>query len=121
MPADPDALTTLPWLALAPYYRREIQLVSTTGEERLLTLAPRMVTDSLYALRSAALRGLGVAVSSAWVVQEELAVGQLIHLVPQWRAQSLPVYITYPYSTFYTAKLRKFVEAMRSAMRTQFL
>lgn len=120
LPANPDALTKLPWLALAPYYRREIQLVSMSGEERLLTLAPRMVTDSLYALRSAALRGLGVAVSSAWVAQEALVAGQLIHLVPQWRAQSLPVYITYPYSTFYPAKLRKFVEAMRSAMRTQF-
>lgn len=118
-PADPHALSRLPWLALTPYYRREIRLLSKSGEERMLTLTPRMVTDSLYALRSAALRGLGVAATSAWVVQEALATGQLIHLVPHWQAHPLPVYITYPHSTFYPAKLRRFVEAMRLALRTQ--
>lgn len=117
LPATPEALNELPWLALTPYYRKEVRLFSRTGEAHVLAISPRLTTDSLYALRSAVQRGVGVAVSSQWVVREALASGELLHLVPDWQAQAMPIYITYPYAAFYPAKLRSFVEAMRDAMQ----
>jgi len=38
-----------------------------------------------------------------------------VHLAPQWQAAHAPVYMVYPYARFYPAKLRLFVEAMRTA------
>ncbi len=59
--------------------------------------------------------GLGAGVSSTWMLTEEIAAGRLPHLVPQWRGTPAPVYLAYPYARFYPAKLRLFVEAMRTA------
>ncbi|WP_454724876.1 MULTISPECIES: LysR family transcriptional regulator [Cupriavidus] len=114
---QPDVLATLPWLALRTFYRNEVTLThAASGETRQLAFRPRVSTDSLYALRSAAILGLGVGVASAWMVADDLALGRLVHLVPQWQASPLPLQLIYPYARFYPAKLRRFVETMREAV-----
>jgi len=109
----PEALTALPWVALGPYYRNEILLHNAKREEHVLAIAPRVTTDSVYALRSAAVRGVGVPAISAWVVEDDLTSGALVQLVPDWQAPALPVHLIYPFAPFYPAKLRSFVEVMR--------
>jgi DNA-binding transcriptional LysR family regulator len=117
LPEDPDDLASLPWIALRTYYRTEVQLLHrNSGEQRLLPIRPRMSTDSLYALRTAAQLGLGVAVASAWLVSDDIAQGKLLHLLPQWQAPALPVHLVYRHAKFYPAKLRRFVEIARNAM-----
>ena len=62
-PAHPSALAAAPWLALSTFYRTLVTLsCATTGERIELPIRPRMSTDSLYALRSAAVLGVGLAV-----------------------------------------------------------
>ena len=116
LPAHAADLATLPWLALRTFYRNEITLRHADGTQRRLALKPRMVTDSLYALRSAALLGLGVCVASSWAVADDVAQGRLQHLLPEWRAEPLPIYLVYPYAHFYPAKLRRFVDILRPAL-----
>jgi len=121
LPAQAIDLAALPWLALRTFYQNEVVLQHReTGEVQRLAISPRMSTDSLYALRSAALQGLGVAIGSAWVLAEDLASGRLIHLTPEWQAAPLPVYLVYPYARFYPARLRRFVDIMRSAVPILF-
>ncbi|MDQ8020422.1 MAG: LysR family transcriptional regulator [Moraxellaceae bacterium] len=115
-PRQPDWLKDIPWLALGPYYRNEIVLHDRHGNTHTVPMQPRIVTDSLYALRSAALRGVGAAALSHWVVEDDIARGDLIRLTPDWQAAPLPVYVVYPHAAFYPAKLRSFVEVMRGAL-----
>ncbi len=116
-PTHPSQLAALPWLALRTYYRNEITLTNHATTERLdLPLRPRMSTDSLYALRSAALMGLGAAVASAWLLRDDLAAKRLVHLAPAWRADPLPVHLIYPKAPFYAARLRRFIEMMKEAI-----
>ena len=120
MPTHASELGGLPWLALQSYYRTEVQLThAVTGETHRVGLRPRLGTDSLYALRNAALAGAGVCIASSWLVHDDIAQGRLVQLVPDWRAAPLPVYLVYPYARFYPARLRRFVEVMRSAMAEQ--
>jgi len=119
LPQNPEDLKNQPWLALIPYYRNEVRLHKNDGGTHAFNITPRIVTDSLYALRSATLLGSGIAISSAWVVREEIAAGRLLHLLPAWQAQPLPAYITYPYAPFYPAKLRYFVDAIKAAIDWQ--
>lgn len=115
-PAHPSELASLPWLAASNFYRNEVVLThDETGEVLRLPIRPRLITDSLYALRSAAVLGAGVCVSSAWMLSDELAQGRLVNLAPGWHGELAPVYLAYPYARFYTAKLRQFVAAMRTA------
>lgn len=116
LPQQPDDVARLPWLALRTFYRNEVTLIHATGAQHTLALQPRMSTDSLFALRNAALLGLGVGVVSAWAVTDDVARGTLVHLLPEWHAAPLPIYLLYPYAHYYPAKLRRFVEIMRAAL-----
>lgn len=118
--SQPEDLHALPWLALRTYYRDEVMLMrqqkgrrDANAHAHRFPIRPRMSTDSLYALRNAALKGLGVAIVSAWLVADDIAAGRLVHLVPEWRAAPLPVSLVYPYARFYPARTRLFIEAVR--------
>jgi DNA-binding transcriptional LysR family regulator len=112
-----EDLHSMPWLALRTFYRDEVLLTrQSDGEEHRFAIKPRMSTDSLYALRNAALAGLGAGIMSGWIVADDIAQGRLMHLAPDWRAAPLPVYLVYPYAHYYPARLRLFMETIRSMM-----
>lgn len=112
-----DQLATLPWLALTSFYRNEIALQRIDdGQPVNMAIAPRLSSDSLYAVRKAALMGMGAAIMSSWVVQEDLARGELVQLTPEWQAPPLPVWLTYPWASYYPARLQKFFEMVREVM-----
>lgn len=116
-PQTPHELADLPWLALSTFYRNEVELQHAgTGETTRIPIRPRVATDSLYALRRAALCGLGVGIGSSWLLAVDIASGDLLRLVPQWQAAPLPVYLIHPYARHYPMRLRRFIEAMRQAM-----
>ena len=116
---EPGDLARLPWLAMRPYYRTEVALSAlaplAAGPDARFAIAPRMSTDSLYALRTAAVMGVGAAVASAWLVADDIAQGRLVHLAPQWRAAPLPVWLVYPKARFYPARLRRFLDVIRAS------
>ena len=75
-----------------------------------------MSTDSLYALRSAARQGLGACAGSAWLMAQDVAEGRWFTWRPPWQPAPLPVYLTYPYASFYPSRLLRFVSTMREAV-----
>lgn len=110
-------LARLPWVALNTFYRHEVTLThADTGEAAQVPISPRLSSDSLYAIKGAALAGLGAAVVSAWVVQEELAQGRLVNLLPAWQAAMLPVRLVYPHARYQPARLCRFLALMREVM-----
>jgi len=112
-----EELSHIPWVALSTFYRNEITLRHDTNDStEQLIIKPRMATDSLNALRAAAISGLGAAMLSAWIVAEDLASGDLVHVLPHWHAVPLPVYLVYPYSSYYPARLRTFLAMIREVM-----
>ena len=114
---DVANLADLPWIALNTFYRNEVVLHHLASEETArFAISPRLSTDSLYAVRKAALNGLGAAMVSSWVVQDDLQEGALQHLLPDWQAAPLPIYLLYPYASYYPARLRKFIEMMKAVM-----
>jgi DNA-binding transcriptional LysR family regulator len=118
----PEDLARLPWLALRTYYRTEVTLSAIAdGRGARFPIAPRMSTDSLYALRNAALMGVGAAIVSAWLVAEDLAAGRLVHIAPAWRAAPLPIWLAYPHARFYPAKLQRFLDVIRANAVSAFM
>jgi DNA-binding transcriptional LysR family regulator len=114
LPQHARELEALPWIAIRTFYHDEVALECADSDQtHRFTIRPRLGTDSLYALRSAALAGVGACITSAWIVTDDLAAGRLVHVAPQWRAPALPVYMVYPYARFYPARLRAFVALMR--------
>ncbi|MDR7342811.1 DNA-binding transcriptional LysR family regulator [Pantoea alhagi] len=110
-------LAQLPWLALNMFYHNEVLLTEMhSGEHFQFPITPRLSSDSLYAIRRAALTGLGAAMLSSWIAREDLQAQRLQQLVPAWQAPPLPVYLLYPYASYYPARLRQFMALMREVM-----
>ncbi len=116
-PAHPDDLSTLPWVALSTFYHQHIELFKRGEKEPTrVAISPRLSTDSLYVARNTALMGLGIAAVSSWTVEEDIREGRLVHLLPDWQPAPLPVHLVYPWSRYYPARLRRFLEMMREIM-----
>jgi DNA-binding transcriptional LysR family regulator len=107
----------MPWIAIPAFYRREVTLTHAhSGEQQQIALRPRLITDSLYALRNMAIEGLGICTGSSWILADDIAQGRLVQLLPEWQADPLPVSLLYPYARFYPARLRHFIDAMKKAV-----
>lgn len=112
-----EQLRDLPWLALTSFYRNEVALQKIDdGQPVNLAITPRLSSDSLYAVRKAALAGMGAAIVSSWVVQQDLAEGRLVQLTPQWQAPPLPIWLTYPWASYYPARLQHFFTMIKAVM-----
>lgn len=115
--SDPMALSALPWVAISTFYQHEVTLRHQVSRESItIPIVPRLSTDSVYVARNTALAGLGAALISSWTVEEDIAQGRLIELLPKWRAAALPVHLVYPWARYYPARLRKFLDLMRDVM-----
>jgi DNA-binding transcriptional LysR family regulator len=116
-PVHARELAAMPWLAIPNFYLREVILDHIeSGEVCQFPIRPRLVTDNLFALRNAAVTGMGVFIGSSWMLTEQLQAGALVQLLPEWRAAPLPVSVVYPYARQYPARLRRFIETMRDVM-----
>jgi len=69
-------------------------------------------TNSSEVMRAAILGGMGVGYSPAWLVDGELASGEVVRLLPDWEAAALPVNALYPRERAGSAKVRAFIEHM---------
>ncbi len=117
LPTHPEQLQNFRWIALNSFYRNEVVLShKTNGEIQRFSIEPQLSTDSLYALRNAALAGVGAGIASTWVISDDLTQGRLVHLAPNWHGLPLPIYLVYPHASFYPARLRAFLDIMRQAM-----
>ena len=111
----PQMMSTLPWIAISTFYQHDVTL-RRQEESATFSLVPRLSTDSLYVAKNAALVGLGIAIVSSWTVEDDLAQGRLVELLPDWQAAALPVHLVYPWARYYPTRLRKFLDLMRDVM-----
>ncbi|EPF2242423.1 LysR family transcriptional regulator [Citrobacter werkmanii] len=115
--SHPEQLSALPWIAVNTFFQHSVSLLhQARNEPATLTISPRLSTDSIYVARNAALAGLGVTIVSSWMVEEDIANGRLVMLLPEWRAASLPVHLVYPWARYYPTRLRKFLALMKDVM-----
>lgn len=94
LPAD---LAGLPSLDTGPAHRAHAWcLDGLDGASALVPHVPRLVSDDMLLLRLAALRGVGVVQLPAMMVQQDIASGQLIDVIPDWAPRTGIVHVVFP-------------------------
>ena len=66
--------------------------------------------NSVIALQHAARVGIGIAALPTYCIAEDLESGALAQVLPSYSLPDRPLYVTYPYGTLPTKKVRLFVE-----------
>lgn len=116
-PESPEGLLALDWL-MHGREPRVLELTGPDGQARPVKVQPRLLANSMPAVREFALAGLGVAVQPEPEIRELLASGRLVRVLPDWSAASLPVYAVTPRRDAQPAKVRAAIEAFRRYLAT---
>lgn len=96
-PAVPASLGALPAAGFGPAHREHVwQLEGPDGATASVPYAPRLVTDDIAQLRSAALLGVGVVQLPTMVIEKDLAEGTLLDILPDWRPKGGVVHAVFP-------------------------
>ena len=85
------------------------------GAEGAITVQVRgdYRSDSGDLLRAAALAGQGLVYLPTFIVGEELARGELVPLLREWKTPSLEARVVYPTRRFVSAKVRAFTQFLQ--------
>jgi len=89
-------------------------VTSPDGRITTRTVPHRMALGDGEAQRSAVMAGLGVAQMATWLMEEQLARGELVGFLPELAVPGLPLYVVWPRRKQLTPK----VDALLSALET---
>ena len=102
-----DSLTGQPIEAWQFRRAGKLVAVKTTG---------RLMVAEFGTMLSACIQGIGIARVKAIGVQSLLKEGALVELLPDWSGESFPLYALYPSRHLPAAKVRAFIEFVRSRL-----
>lgn len=108
----PDDLTRLPCLAFTGLASHPNWTFSNARGERVTIRAEGpLVSDDAEALGYAAVQGLGIMLTTDWLVGRDLAAGTLVPVLEEWMpADEGAIYAVVPSSRLMPAKTRAFID-----------
>lgn len=116
IPAVPADLSGLPSIDIGPPNVENVwQLEGPEGSAASIGHEPRLVTDDMIALRSAAVAGVGLVQLPTMMVQEEIRQGLLVKLLPDWASKPGIVHAVFPSRRGLLPSVRKLIDFL--AMR----
>jgi len=96
-PESPADLAGLPSMLLGtPQGEHAWRLQGPDGEQATIAHAPRLITRSMPALRTAAIAGVGIVQLPRMMVRDWLASGELVHVLPGWEPHREIIHAVYP-------------------------
>lgn len=86
------------------------------GGPKAVPIAGPMKADNGDILRLAAVCGAGIAFQPGFIVDEDIAGGRLVRVLPDWHSAEMGVYAVYPSRKHLSAKVRTFVDFLAEAL-----
>jgi DNA-binding transcriptional LysR family regulator len=111
-PADLPAHALIAFRVIAN--AREWRLRAKEGGDIAVAIEPRFVTNSGEAAIEHALRGGGITAALCYQVEDALASGTLVEVLPQFAPSPIPIQAVFPSSRLLSAKVRAFLTAVES-------
>ena len=110
-PEHPEELGQHSCLGLSYWRHHDYwHLLGPHGERHKVTVQGRFTANQGEALRIAALGGVGIVLQPEALLANDLAMGQLIRVLPEWSYFPSPMYLIYAQDRRPTAKLRQTID-----------
>jgi DNA-binding transcriptional LysR family regulator len=116
-PEHPGDLPAHEVLAFAGGSHQATWSLSRGGQQAHVELQPRLKANNVFAVRDAAVTGLGVAQLPLIVAASAMRMGQLRRVLPDWSPPSVPVHAVFASARYLTPKVRAFIDLVVEAMR----
>jgi DNA-binding transcriptional LysR family regulator len=115
-PASPAALVEHSWLTLTVLTSPNRWTFSRDGRQQTVSTRAVLSANSASLVHRWALAGAGTTVLPDYLVRDDIGRGQLIRVLPDWRLPQGGVHAVFPSARYAPARVRAFVDALRSAM-----
>jgi LysR family transcriptional regulator, regulator for bpeEF and oprC len=115
-PAHPADLQAHDMVAFAASSATRSWTLSHGGQQQRVVSQPRLKANNVFAVRDAAVAGLGVAQLPLIVAAGALRTGQLQAVLPDWSPPTVPVHAVFASARYLSAKVRAFVDLALEAM-----
>lgn len=79
-------------------------------------VCPRMWSNNGDSCVAASVQGAGLVLQPAFLIDQELASGDLVEVMPQFRAASLGIYAVYPSRRFVLPKVRVLIDFLETRL-----
>lgn len=107
----PTDLANVPWIANSNLSSpTSWALQAGEGDTLSITGASAYQSNASHAIRAMARASLGVAVLPAWLVEQDLANGELQRVLPRYSLPAQPISVVYPHSSHVPHKTRVFID-----------
>jgi DNA-binding transcriptional LysR family regulator len=116
-PDDLGAHDCIVCAARQPFDTWYFRTAPSSDNVRTVHVDGRLTVSNTFALRDAALAGLGIADLPRYLVTDDLREGRLVSVLPAFVLSERSVYALYAPSRFLPAKVRTFVDALRRGFR----
>lgn len=106
-------LKSWPWITPAGsqfWSSKEITLFDRDGAEQTLRLSPVLICEGVTGIREAVCDGLGISLLPDWLVKDQLAAGELVQVLPKWKARDLPVHVVYAGQRVMPVRVSAFID-----------
>lgn len=82
------------------------------GNEVKVPIVSKMISNNVDVLHQAGLAGMGIMLRTSYTLQDDLAQGRLVRLLPDFCTGTVSVFLAYPSRKLLSAKVRAFVDFM---------
>jgi len=114
----PRDVAHLPWIENAALRHPLRWMFSRPGHETEIIEAQSAIrTDKTPTAYACVLAGAGVSVFPDYMLNDDIAAGRLVRLLPEWTLPAGGIHAVFPAARFRPAKVRRFIEMMQAAER----
>jgi DNA-binding transcriptional LysR family regulator len=113
-PTSPDSLAGHDLLVLPPWHHPPDVLTGPQGQRHRLGGTARVTSNNQLSLKQLALAGFGLSLQVVPEIEEELAAGRLVRVLPEWSLPTLSVDALMAQRTKQPAKVRYALDALRA-------
>jgi DNA-binding transcriptional LysR family regulator len=90
----------------------EWQFLDADGNPVVARISGSLISSSSETTHAAAMAGIGLILTSPFLVADLIASGALVPLLPGYRAQQLEINALYPHRRHLSAKVRAFIDML---------
>lgn len=109
-PAVPDDLAKHNCLLMRTTSRKPIWTFKRGAETISVKIGGSLSTNSVMGTRAAVLKGLGISILPIYALNEALADGSIVEILPGYRLQGRLVYVLYRFTRYVPNKVRVFID-----------
>jgi DNA-binding transcriptional LysR family regulator len=116
--AHPEELAHHACLAFSGGSHQSSWTLGNDGARKHIDFEPRLKANNVFALRDAAIAGLGITLLPLVVAASPLRDATLIRVLPTWSPAPVPVHAVFASARYLTPKVKAFIDLAADRMRS---